>query len=78
MTTTAHEPPAAGYLLDQLGFVDEIEAATAIDVTPKTLAEYRKQGIGPDFSEVARRILYSKKAIGSWLENGGTRGRDVR
>jgi hypothetical protein len=73
--TDVYEPLPPGYLLAELGFVDEIEAAAAIDVTPKTLVEYRKQGIGPEFTEVARRILYSKAALAKWLEAGGTRGR---
>jgi hypothetical protein len=30
------EPPPPGYLLDELGYIDEPEAAAAIDVTPKT------------------------------------------
>jgi hypothetical protein len=69
------EPAPPGYLLTELGYVDEIEAATAIDVTHKTLVGYRQQGIGPEYTEVARRILYSKTALAKWLETGGTRGR---
>jgi hypothetical protein len=72
-----YEPLPPGYLLSQLGYIDEIEAAAAIDVTQKTLVGYRQQGIGPEFTEVARRILYSKTALAKWLETGGTRGRAV-
>jgi hypothetical protein len=67
------EPPAPGYLLAELGYEDEIEAAASLDLTPKTLGEYRKQGIGPDYCEVGRRIFYSREARAKWLANGGTR-----
>jgi hypothetical protein len=67
------EPPEPGYLLSELGYEDEIEAAASLDVTPKTLIEYRKLGIGPEYTEVARRILYSREARAKWLANGGTR-----
>ena len=70
-----YEPPEPGYLLRELGYIDEIEAAAAVDVEAKTLAGYRKLGIGPEYAEVARRILYSKTKLANWLENGGTRGR---
>lgn len=68
------EPPPAGYLLNELGIVDEIEAATGLGITPQTLAGYRKAGTGPRFIEVARKVMYSRKALAEWLENGGTRG----
>ena len=67
------EPPEPGYLLAELGYDDEIEAAASLDITPKTLIEYRKLGIGPEYTEVARRILYSREARAKWLANGGTR-----
>jgi hypothetical protein len=69
----SHEPPEPGYLLAELGYEDEIEAAASLNVTPKTLGEYRKLGIGPEYTEVARRILYSRDARAKWLANGGTR-----
>ena len=67
------EPPPPGYLLDELGYVDEIEAATALDLAPKTLTDYRKNGLGPDYVELARRILYSRDALAKWLAAGGTK-----
>jgi hypothetical protein len=42
-------------------------------ITPQTLTGYRKDGIGPHFVEVARKIYYSKEARAEWLANGGTR-----
>jgi hypothetical protein len=68
-----YEPPAPGYLLAELGYVDEFEAAAALNVTPKTLIEYRKAGIGPRYTELARKIFYSREALAAWLAAGGTR-----
>jgi hypothetical protein len=70
------EPLPPGYLLRELGYVDEIEAAASLDITPQTLAEYRKAGVGPKYTELARKILYSKQARAEWLANGGTRQAD--
>ena len=60
-------------MLTELGYVDEIEAAAGLDLTPPTLAGYRKNGIGPRYTELARKIMYSKKALAEWLEAGGTK-----
>ena len=67
------EPPEPGYLLAELGYVDEIEAAAALDLAPKTLTSYRQQGCGPEYTELARKILYSKDALAKWLAAGGTK-----
>ena len=71
------EPPEPGYLLAELGYVDEIEAAAALDLAPKTLTDYRKNGVGPDYVELARNILYSRDALAKWLAAGGTKGAKV-
>jgi Helix-turn-helix domain len=68
------EPPAPGYLLEELGYCDECEAAASLDITPKTLSEYRRLGTGPAYAELARKIIYSREAIAAWLAAGGTRG----
>jgi len=71
--TGTFDPPAPGYLLTELGYVDELEAAAALAITPKTLTDYRKAGVGPRHTELARKILYSRDAIAAWLAAGGTR-----
>ena len=76
MTDTSYETAAPGYLLAELGYVDELEAAAALNVTPKTLIEYRKAGVGPRYTELARKIFYSREAIAAWLAAGGTRADD--
>jgi hypothetical protein len=70
------EPLEPGYLLRELGYDDEIEAAASLDITPQTMAGYRKLGIGPRYVEVARKIYYSKEARAEWLSAGGTRSAD--
>jgi hypothetical protein len=69
---TAPLPPQ-GFLLAELGMLEEPMAAIAIDVSPQTLIEYRKRQIGPEFAVVGRTILYHPTKIKSWLEAGGTR-----
>lgn len=68
--------PAPGYLLDELHYVDEIEAAASLDISEQTLAGYRKAGVGPHYVELARKIYYSKEARAEWLAAGGTRMAD--
>jgi hypothetical protein len=68
------EPPPVGYLLDELGYLDEPEAAAALGITPQTMTEYRKRGIGPPYAEIARKIIYGRTGIAEWLAAGGTRG----
>jgi hypothetical protein len=75
--TETYDPPAPGYLLAELGYVDELEAAAALNVTPKTLIEYRRAGTGPQHTELARKIYYSRDAIAAWLAAGGTRDNDA-
>lgn len=63
----------AGFLLDELEYLSEEDAAVAIKVKPKTLFEYRKAGIGPKHIVIARKVLYSKDALKEWLAAGGSK-----
>ena len=65
--------PPQGYLLAKLGYIEEPMAAIAIDVSPQTMIEYRKKGLGPDYTIVGRTVLYHPTRIETWLEAGGTR-----
>ena len=65
--------PPQGFLLESLGYLKEPMAAIALDLMPTTLVEYRKAGIGPDYTVVGRTILYCPANLQKWLENGGTR-----
>jgi hypothetical protein len=65
--------PPQGYLLAELGMLEESMAAIAIDLSVQTLVEYRKKQIGPDYTVVGRTILYSPENLKAWLKAGGTR-----
>ena len=65
--------PPQGFLLESLGYLKEPIAAIALDLMPPTLIEYRKAGIGPDYTVVGRTIWYSPANLQKWLEAGGTR-----
>ena len=60
--------PPQGYLLAKLGYVEEAVAAIAIDVSPQTMIEYRKKGLGPDYTIVGRTVLYHPAKLEAWLE----------
>jgi hypothetical protein len=63
-----------GFLLNDLDYLPEPEAGPAIGVKRQTLTNYRKRGLGPEFTVVGRKILYSRAALQAWLKNGGIRG----
>ena len=65
--------PPDGYLLAELGYLEEPKAALAIKLSPQTLVEYRKSGYGPSYTVIGRSIFYSKENLQKWLDNGGTR-----
>ena len=64
-------PP--GYLIDDLGYLTEIQAAAALGITAKTLIEYRQAGTGPQHVELARKIYYGPRRLAEWLDAGGAR-----
>ena len=61
-----------GYLLDDLDYISEREAAPALNVAQQTLVKYRKLGVGPPYSVVGRTVMYSRANLKLWLDNGGT------
>ena len=65
--------PPANKVRDELGFFGEDTAAEALEVSPKTLEEYRKTGKGPRHAIVARKPIYTTAWLREWLEAGGTR-----
>jgi hypothetical protein len=69
---TKRRPEA--FLLSDLDYLSEPEAGPAIGIRGQTLTNYRKKGLGPEFTVVGRKILYSPAALRTWLENGGLRG----
>ena len=65
--------PPDGYLLEEWGYLEEPKAALSLNLSPQTLIDYRKAGIGPDYTVVGRAILYGQTNLQKWLEAGGTR-----
>ncbi len=60
--------PVQGHLLAELGYLEELRAAIALDLSVQTLMEYRKDGRGPAFTVVGRTVLYHPTKLGSgWL-----------
>ncbi len=53
--------------------MNECNSAMVIGVSPSGLANYRKEGIGPEYIKVENgvksRILYPKTCILKWLNN---------
>ncbi len=67
-------PPSGDLFEDYLG---EADAAREIRVSVKTLRKYRRLSIGPPFSVVARKYLYARPGLRTWLANGGTKGAEM-
>jgi hypothetical protein len=65
--------PEPGYLLAELEYLEEADAADALGIALATLQGYRKNRSGPDYTEVGRGIFYSKQALAAWLQAGGTK-----
>ncbi len=74
MPSDATKQRPKGFLLDDLDYLPEPEAGPAVGVKGQTLTNYRKKGLGPEFTVVGRKVLYSRAALRRWLEDGGVRG----
>ena len=59
--------------LKKCACINESSSAMVIGVSPSGLANYRKEGIGPEYIKVENgakaRILYPKTCILKWLNN---------
>jgi len=50
--------------------MDPAELAARLKMSPKTLAEYRQSGEGPQYISVSRRcVRYTAAAVEDWLAN---------
>lgn len=67
------ELPPNGYLLTELGYLIEVEAAAGLNLATQTLIDMRKRGEAPPHTVIARRIYYGKDNLKRWLEAGGQR-----
>lgn len=54
-------------------WTDEAGAALVLDVSKRTLADWRSKGKGPR-SMKTRRVVYEIEALVAWFNNGGNAG----
>lgn len=51
----------------------EKQTSSILGISPSTLSNYRKEGLGPEFKKVENgkksRILYTKASICQWVNN---------
>jgi hypothetical protein len=70
LTATADSPTIAGDLFDDL-LPEKDAARKELKVSPQTLAKYRKDGVGPKFTVIKRKIFYQRVNLRAWVDNGG-------
>lgn len=46
----------------------EKEAAEFLRFSPKTLRNWRYEGVGPDFEKAGRSVRYKRSALNRWLK----------
>jgi predicted DNA-binding transcriptional regulator AlpA len=44
------------------------EAAEFLRLRPATLAKYRSEGGGPNFTKLGGRVVYPKQALDAWVQ----------
>jgi len=49
------------------GYLTELQAATTLARTTRTLRIWRSKGLGPAYSRVGRNVVYRDDAIREWL-----------
>jgi len=54
--------------VDHLGLLSEEELAGVIDVKPHTLAVWRAEGKGPDFTRLGKSVFYRQVDVQAWIE----------
>jgi len=53
------------------GTMDSANAAKYVNRKPKTLAMWRMQGIGPEWSKCGGRVFYNKEALDAFMRGKG-------
>jgi len=51
------------------GYSPELETAEALNVSPRTLRKWRRQGVGPPYVAIARRFYYSDEKRDAWVKS---------
>jgi hypothetical protein len=55
-------------LRETLGLIDEQDLAAAFGVKPFTVAGWRRNGDGPDFVQIGKRIFYRRADVVDWVK----------
>ncbi len=53
------------------GNMDSNNSAKYVNRAPKTLAMWRMQGIGPDWTKCGGRVFYNKEALDAFMRGKG-------
>lgn len=51
-----------------LDLIREDELAEVLSLSTETLAQWRKDGAGPDFARLGKRIWYRRQDVESWIK----------
>lgn len=54
--------------MDDLKLLNTIEAASALNIAPQTLTNWRKKGLGPDFIKNGNIYYYPVKKLREFIE----------
>lgn len=78
LTTSEHSPtsgciygemvPLTSHKEDELNLINESEARDRLHLPKHTLRRLRRQGLGPRFFVVSRRIYYRMEDLEAWVQ----------
>lgn len=61
-------PEAQILRIEHFGLLSEDELAAMIDVKPHTLAVWRAEGKGPDYTRLGKSVFYRRDDVHAWIE----------
>jgi len=50
-------------------YLNTEQAATILNISPRTLERWRIEGKGPDYRKFGKRVTYSEPSLLEWAEN---------
>ena len=53
--------------IQRLGLISEEELAAMIDIKPHTLAVWRSEGKGPDYTRLGKSVFYRQMDVEEWI-----------
>lgn len=57
------------YFTNRVNRLTPFEAAQYLELTPKTLAQWRYGKKGPAFAKVGQRVYYDRRVLDTWLKS---------